>query len=306
MSEEGEAIIPTKLGKFFPYYMKSKMPEVFNILMRQQNSDMADTTVIPIFGYTPEAQKQQINIDGKATTVELAMATTKDIMRIKATPSTMSLHKYLVIIKSNKKESVMNEIQIFRQIQGPLEHQPTNFPVPHCGGSKKKVGLPNPRQTKEVNKSTTTYMVSLETLALANNPQDAGPSSPLKRYRKFTISYANAAKSGILHNINPADQYVIGNNTAGNATTNTNIQDSGASTSNHQIHQEKTSNDTSNSTGSSLSCSLTNSKISSMPTNLDSELKALKNNLERRMDKQEEQMSEIVQVIKTMNEDFEQ
>jgi hypothetical protein len=103
-----------------------------------------------------------------------------------------------------------------------------------------------------------------------------------------------------------SNQSVKGNNTAGNATTDTNTQDSGASTSNHQIHQEKNSNDTSNSTGSSLSRSLTNSKISSTPTNLDSELKALKNNFERRMDKQEEQMSEIMQVIKTMNEDFKQ
>jgi hypothetical protein len=149
-------------------------------------------------------------------------------------------------------------------------------------------------------------MVSLETLALANNPQDAGPSSPPKRYRKFTISYANAVNSGILKNTNTADQSAKGNNTAaGNATTDTNTQDTGALTSNHQINQEKNSNYTSNSTGSSLSRSLTNSKIPSTPSNLDSELKALKNNLERRMDKQEEQMSEIVQVIKTMNEDFE-
>lgn len=41
-----------------------------------------------------------------------------------------------------------------------------------------------------------------------------------------------------------------------------------------------------------------------MEKDLDSELQELKNNLESCMDKQEEQMSEIVQVIKTMNEDF--
>jgi uncharacterized membrane-anchored protein YhcB (DUF1043 family) len=59
-------------------------------------------------------------------------------------------------------------------------------------------------------------------------------------------------------------------------------------------------------TESSLSCLLTNSKIPSTQKNLNSELKDLKNNLERQMEKQEEQMSEIIQVIKTMNEDFEQ
>jgi hypothetical protein len=64
-SQDEEIVIPNKLGKFFPYYMKSKMPEVFEFMMRQQNADMAETTVIPIFGYTPEAQKQQINIKGE-------------------------------------------------------------------------------------------------------------------------------------------------------------------------------------------------------------------------------------------------
>jgi hypothetical protein len=76
-SQDEEIIIQNKMGKFFPYYMKSKMPEVFDFMMRQQNANMAETTVIPIFGYTPEAQKQQINIKGEMTTVELAMATTK-------------------------------------------------------------------------------------------------------------------------------------------------------------------------------------------------------------------------------------
>jgi hypothetical protein len=129
--QDKEIVIPNKLGKFFPYYMKSKMPDVFNYLMRQQNSEMSNTTIIPIFGYTPDVQKHQITIDGETMTVELAMATTKDIIRIKATPSTWNLHKYLVIIKTENKSSVLKEIQqIFRQIVGPLENQPTNFPVP--------------------------------------------------------------------------------------------------------------------------------------------------------------------------------
>jgi hypothetical protein len=78
--QDEEIIIPSKLGKFFPYYMKSKKPEVFNYLMRQQNLEMSNTTIIPIFGYTPEVQKQQVMIDGESTTVELAMATTKNII----------------------------------------------------------------------------------------------------------------------------------------------------------------------------------------------------------------------------------
>jgi hypothetical protein len=54
-AEDKEMIIPAKLGKFFPYYLKSKLPEVFSFLMRQQNATMTNTTVIPVFGYTPEA-----------------------------------------------------------------------------------------------------------------------------------------------------------------------------------------------------------------------------------------------------------
>jgi hypothetical protein len=62
-SEEGKIIIPTKLGKFFPYYMKSKLPYIFTFLMRQQNAEMMDSTIIPVFGYTPMTRKQQITID---------------------------------------------------------------------------------------------------------------------------------------------------------------------------------------------------------------------------------------------------
>jgi hypothetical protein len=109
--QEEEIVVPSKLGKFFPYYMKSKKPEVFNYLMRQQNAEMSNTTIIPIFGYTPEVQKQQITIDGESTTVELAMATTKNIIRIEATPSTWNLHKYLIIVKTDNKPCVLKEIQ---------------------------------------------------------------------------------------------------------------------------------------------------------------------------------------------------
>jgi hypothetical protein len=32
-AEDKEMILPEKLGKFFPYYLKSKMPEIFSFLM---------------------------------------------------------------------------------------------------------------------------------------------------------------------------------------------------------------------------------------------------------------------------------
>jgi hypothetical protein len=274
--QDEEIIVPNKLGKFFPYYMKAKKPEVFSYLMRQQNSEMSNTTIIPIFGYTPEVQKQQITIDGESTTVELAMATTKHIIRLEATPSTWNLHKYLVIVSNDKKSSVMKEIQqIFRQIEGPLPNQPPNFPVPRCGGSEKTIFKEQKPNIEEiVDKTTSSYMVSLETLALAHNPQDSGPTSPPKRHRKLTISYANAAKAGIIKNSETPSEELPKNQTNGAVTPESaNTQEPNQSTENSK-------------------------------KDIDSELQKIKNSLESRMQKQEDQMAEIVQVIKTMNEDF--
>jgi hypothetical protein len=82
--------------------LKSKMLEVFNFMMCQQNAAMLETTIIPIW-YTPEARKQQITIEGQQTMVELALATTENIIRIEATPSTWNFHKYLIIVHNKNK-----------------------------------------------------------------------------------------------------------------------------------------------------------------------------------------------------------
>jgi hypothetical protein len=162
-AEEEELIIPAKLGKFFPYYMKSKLAEVFMYLMRQQNADMQNTAIIPIFGYTPSARQQRIRMEGEDTTVELAVATTTDIIRIEATPSTRNLHKYLVVVKNENKAKVQKAIQgIFKQIAEPLENQPTHFPYPRCGGRE---NTPEPQATKEEKPVMTAYLTKLETIA---------------------------------------------------------------------------------------------------------------------------------------------
>jgi hypothetical protein len=125
--------------------MKSKMSEMFTYLMRQHNADMKNTTVIPIFGYTPSARKQQIDLGGEATTVELALATTKEIIHIKAIPSTRYLHKYLIIVNTENKAKVIKIIQeIFGKITGPLENQPTDFPSPCCSGRERTIEQSDP------------------------------------------------------------------------------------------------------------------------------------------------------------------
>jgi hypothetical protein len=133
---------------------------------------MNATTIIPIFGYTPAARQQQITIDGEITTVELALATTPNIIRIEATPSTWNLYKYLVVVKTSDKATVQQTIKkLFAQIKNPLENQPPNFPKPRCGGRETSS---ESDQNQQMDMTRTAYMASLETIALAHNPQDAG------------------------------------------------------------------------------------------------------------------------------------
>jgi hypothetical protein len=204
------------------------MPEVFSFLMRQQNADMLNNTEIPIFGYTPDVRNQQIEIDNEKTTIKLAMATTPEIIRIEATPSSWNLHKYLVVVKKNDKETAQKKIQnIFGKIKHALENQPENFPLPRCGGRENYSQTP---MDEYADSNVSTYVSGLETLALAN-PQDAGPSEPPKRYRKFTISYASATKMGILKQSQSTVNAHI-NNTQTHATNTT--QDSTSTTTTTQ------------------------------------------------------------------------
>lgn len=271
---------------------------------------MTSTTIIPIFGYTPEARKQQIELDGEQTTVELAIAATKNIIRIEATPSTWNLHKYLVVADVKNKDTVQKEIKkIFGKIAVELKQQPPNFPYPRCGGSEKST-LTFERQVQTEDKTTSSYMVGLEMLAMAQNPQDAGPTVPPKRHRKMTISYANAAKAGILRNHDNARQFPT-------STSNHNaqkiIQDNYNTTQDstetnstqRQVTWDTNTMDTSRSTGSSLSRSMTNSKIQNIKKDIDSEIKELKEKLEIRMDQQDRRINDILQMMQAMNSDME-
>jgi hypothetical protein len=300
-AESEELIILNKLGKFFPYYMKSKLTDVFTYMMRQQNADMQNTAIIPIFGYTPSARQQRISIDGEDTTVELAVATTPNIIHIEATPSTWNLHKYLVVVKNQNKKSVQKTIQgIFNKIIEPLENQPPNFPHPRCGGRE----INQEHETKEDTTVMTAYMTKLKMIALAQNPQDAGPTEPPKRHRKTTISYAGAVKSGILKQSN------FPKNSSANSNTITQeqelIQDmSDNTTTQRQVSWDGSTTDTSRSTGSSLSRSVTTSKIQNFKKDVDNEIQELKTKFENRMDKQDQCISEMIELIHTMNKDIE-
>jgi hypothetical protein len=301
-AEKQELMIPNQLGKFFPYYMKSKKPEIFSFLMRKQNADMASTTAIPIFGYTPEARNQKIEIDGEETTVELALATTPSIIRIEATPSTWNIHKYLIIVKTTDKEAAQKDIRkIFGKITNPLENQPANFPVPRCGGRETDRGQSVESSIQETNISA--YMSGLETLAAADNPQEAGPSAPPKRYRKFTISYASATKNGILKQ--PQQMTTSQNTEARTQATDTTHDSTNTTNSQRQVSWDENTIDTNRSPGSSLSRSVTNSKLTNIHRDVDSEIKEIKTDMEQRFQRQERQIREIQDVILKNTEEME-
>jgi hypothetical protein len=78
------------------------------------------------------------------------------------------------------------------------------------------------------------------------------------------------------------------------------------STNSRQVSWDENISNTSRLTGSSLSRSMTNSKIQSLKKEIEYDMKEIKNSLKRRIKQQEQQMSELTRIIKTMNEDMEQ
>jgi hypothetical protein len=300
-AEKQEIIVPSKIGNFFPYYMKTKLAETFSILMRQQNAEMFNTAVIPIFGYTPSARQQRIKLDGEDTTVELAVTTTPDIICIEATPSSQSLHKYLVIVKKENRTSVQKTIQgIFNKITEPLENQPAHFPIPRCGGRETSESPVTRQET-----TMTAYMSKLETLAQAQNPQDAGPTEPPKRFRKITISYAGAVTAGILKQSNFDKIKPKTPNSVSQESDSNQLDITDNNATHRQVTWDGSTTDTSRSAGSSLSRSVTNSKIINFKKDIDDEIKELKENLESRMNRQDQRIKDLIDVIHDMNKGLE-
>jgi hypothetical protein len=150
----------------------------------------------------------------------------------------------------------------------------------------------------------TAYMTKLESIATAQNPQDAGPAEPPKRHRKITISYAGAVKAGILKQPNHSKITTENRNTTTQESDST--YDSVVNlTSQRQVSWDGNTMDTSRSTGSSLSRSMTNSKIQSFKKDIDNEIQELKTSFERRLDNQDKRISEMIDLIHTMNNDIE-
>jgi hypothetical protein len=132
-------------------------------------------------------------------------------------------------------------------------------------------------------------MAILETFALAQNPQDAGPSEPPKRYRKITISYAGAVKAGILKDSNSSKLIKTPTTQEIETDNDNNTQDlTDTSSTQRQVSWDSNTTDTNRSIGSSLSRSMTNSKIQNFKKDIDMEIQELKGSLAKQMDQQDQ------------------
>jgi hypothetical protein len=131
-----DIILDPKIGVFFPYYAKSERPQLFERLMRKQNSDMSSSSVIPVFGLTEQASSTIVeDQNGKKLTVSEAILIHPNIRKIEKTASSAELGKYLLIIDRYVKEQAKNYIDSIFELVPELENQPAKFKRPQRGGN---------------------------------------------------------------------------------------------------------------------------------------------------------------------------
>jgi hypothetical protein len=223
--QEGEVdiVLDDRIGTFFPYYAKSDRPKLFEKLMRKQNADMQATSVIPIFGYSLEARESKAkNYYGTETTLHSALRSHPNIKRIIPTASSVEAGKYLLLIDRYLKDDVEIFVdESFEQIPESTNY-PANFKKPQRGGNAFKQA----RISKISN-----YLDKLEKSVSDSDMMcldDDEATTPPKRPKRFTISYAQATKRLSFNNesILTPPKTVQANRTTGTTTTSTLTQES--------------------------------------------------------------------------------
>jgi hypothetical protein len=186
---EVDLVLDPKVGVFFPYYAKSERPQLFERLMRKQNSDMSSSSVIPVFGLTESASNTTVeDQNGKRLSVSEAILAHPNIRKIEKTASSAELGKFLLIIDRYMKDQVENYIDDVFELVPELENQPVNFKKPQRGGNafrKTRINNINNFLTK------LEQAIDGENLMYADDDEDTAPPP---RPKRFTISYAQAAK----------------------------------------------------------------------------------------------------------------
>jgi hypothetical protein len=179
--------------------------------MRKQNSDMSSSSVIPVFGLTENASNTIIeDQNGKQLTVSEAILAHPNIRKIEKTASSAELGKFLLIIDQYMKDQVENYVDSVFELIPELENQPASFMKPQRGGNafrKARINNINNFLTKLEQE------IDGENLMYADNNED---TTPPPRPKRFTVSYAQAAKI-----LPPQLPNVIQNPPASQVTTNT-------------------------------------------------------------------------------------
>jgi hypothetical protein len=124
---------------------------------------------------------------GKELTVQQAIIH-PNIRKIEKTASSAEIGKYLLIVDRYMKEQAENYIDEVLALLPELENQPANFKKPQRGGNAfKKARINN--ISNFLNKLE--EQIDNENLMYADDDED---TTPPPRPKRFTISYAQAAK----------------------------------------------------------------------------------------------------------------
>jgi hypothetical protein len=183
-----DIILDDSMGKFFPYYAKQSRGQLFDALMKKQNSDMHSISAIPIFGYTDTAQQFEVQYDVYKGSLHRMLYEHHNIKKIKKTALSKELGKFMILADRDCKEDIEEyDDNLFAQLP-ELENQPGGFSKPQRGGNKYR---------KNRVESIKNYLDKLEERMqddISMYDDESEISSPPARRRRPSISYAQATK----------------------------------------------------------------------------------------------------------------
>jgi hypothetical protein len=187
--DEVDITLDDRLGQFFPYHAKRSRPELFESLMRKQNSEMNSVSAIPLFGITPEVLDTEVTDKfGKTKQTRCWIYDNPNVITMENTASSKELGKYMLVVQREYKEEVEDFIDnLFEQFT-EFENTTTPFKQPQRGGNSFR---------RKNTSNIENYLNKLEAKVneeLSFIEDDELSTSPPPRPRKMTISYAQATR----------------------------------------------------------------------------------------------------------------
>jgi hypothetical protein len=234
--EKGEVDITLddRIGVFFPYYAKKSRPELYDSLMKKQNTDMNMVSAIPLFGLSPEALEfEMVDKNGEKKSIREWIFAHDNILHMLTTASSKDLGKYMLMVDREFKDDAEEYIDNLFDHMPECENHSVPFKKPQRGGNA---------HNRQSSRNIKNYLDKLEQRVkddLSMYEEDDLSTSPPARPRRLTISYAQAAKR---LSFQSGSENSTGNQTNSGQTTNTNMSTLTQSTLNEAI--EKIRNET--------------------------------------------------------------